>query len=1094
MVVNENNPKIWASLIAPNPDDVTYWVDLTADPHGNIIKFYDENDEKWYNLTSPTSDYAVYPYIGPNGNWFIENKDSGVRAQGDVPDATINGKRIADNPVLTKEDIELGNVANLAPEDYPVPDAVYGLIDGKVDETRTINGHTLDADVVITKGDVGLGNVENIAPADMPISTATSTALSGKVDATRNIVAGSGLTGGGNLTADRTINVVSATDGITINADNIQLATVDNLTSTSTTKALSANQGKLINDKNIAQDAALLERPIMIDPTGDVITPSMGSYSKDESDAKYVAKTQIVQTEGTSTTNVMSQKSVTDELAALETDLSVTTDKLTELEKEIYGANKEYKYISQGQRITIQYSDIGTSYNSVVKFKYIENVSLLEIWTSLGQMTITPVSGDVYSFKTPIADNITSFFIQGGEERFPSGSVITFLSDEKIQGLKDGVMNLSNKTHSLELKDTEQDSSIEKVNNIINDHNKKYLFVSDGTNKLIYYDEFDGVPSKLVSFEYDGVVSNLEIWSRTAAGLNQQYSITDDGNGKGHFTLTNNTQCIGISIRANGFPMGKTFTILGDATKGLVTKVDELESVEPRVKLWVESQGYVNKLKTINGLSLIGDGNIIIQGGSGGDGTTIINAADYGFLPTSSADENTTALQALLDGGNKTIIISVIGTYDLNATILIDSNTEIFCCKGVVLRKAAVYSHVFMNRGASARTWNENISLLGVHIDVNGQDNVPTYASALYGLRGHISFLCAKNIKIIDLTLGELTTNQYGVQVNSFENLIIDGAYIYGRKDGIHISDGDKFSIRNIDVQTQDDALCFNTSDWESSNCVDGTVSNGIVENAKLRGYRYNGTMQAGSTRFLVGRWVDWYSGMPIKRGDRVVSNGKVYRACNMDADGVEHISTIHPSIETYNSYQEDGVIKWKLMKDAVIYETHAENIRFVNCQFYNGDRLLEEVDTTDKWNRSLYPSVPISEYPAVKNIVFEGCYWDGGTFLTTSKNAYSNISFKGCHIKLDVSISDATAGISKKYLFENCEFAANKSVSIGSGCYGIFRDCDSNPIISIDSANGRISGNSPVSKLPLSPSKGDIVNHNGIIEGWNGSSWNTIL
>ena len=323
MVVNDNNPKIWASLIAPNPDDVAYWVDLTADPHGNIIKFYDNNDEQWYNLTSPTSEYATYPYIGPNGNWFIENRDSGIRAQGDVPDATINGKRIVDNPVLTKEDIGLGNVANLAPEDYPVPDAVYSLIDGKVDESRTINGHTLDADVVITKGDIGLGNVENIAPADMPISTATSTALSGKADVTRNIVAGSGLTGGGNLTTDRTINVVSATDGITVNADNIQLATVDSLTSTSTTRALSANQGKLLNDKNIAQDTALLERPIMIDPTGDVITPSMGSYSKDESDAKYVAKTQIVQTEGTSTTNVMSQKAVTDELTALETDLNL---------------------------------------------------------------------------------------------------------------------------------------------------------------------------------------------------------------------------------------------------------------------------------------------------------------------------------------------------------------------------------------------------------------------------------------------------------------------------------------------------------------------------------------------------------------------------------------------------------------------------------------------------------------------------------------------------------------------------------------------------------------------------------------------------
>ena len=143
MVVNDNNPKIWASLIAPNPDDVTYWVDLTADPHGNIIKFYDENDEKWYNLTSPTSDYAVYPYIGPNGNWFIENKDSGISASGEIPNATINGYLLSTNPVLNKYDIGLGNVANLAPEDYPIPDGVYDLVNGKVDDTRTINGYPL---------------------------------------------------------------------------------------------------------------------------------------------------------------------------------------------------------------------------------------------------------------------------------------------------------------------------------------------------------------------------------------------------------------------------------------------------------------------------------------------------------------------------------------------------------------------------------------------------------------------------------------------------------------------------------------------------------------------------------------------------------------------------------------------------------------------------------------------------------------------------------------------------------------------------------------------------------------------------------------
>ena len=206
MVVNDNNPKIWASLIAPNPDDVSYWVDLTADPHGNIIKFYDNNDEQWYNLTSPTSEYATYPYIGPNGNWFIENKDSGVSATGEMPNTTINGYLIASNPVLTKYDIGLGNVANLAPEDYPIQDGVYDLIANKVDVTRTVNGHELTDNVIVTKSDVGLANVENISPANMPISTADTTALAGRV----NIASGLDAPKASVVVSDTTLSVPPA--------------------------------------------------------------------------------------------------------------------------------------------------------------------------------------------------------------------------------------------------------------------------------------------------------------------------------------------------------------------------------------------------------------------------------------------------------------------------------------------------------------------------------------------------------------------------------------------------------------------------------------------------------------------------------------------------------------------------------------------------------------------------------------------------------------------------------------------------------------------------------------------------------------------
>ena len=47
--------------------------------------------------------------------------------------------------------------------------------------------------------------------------------VSGGVASTRQIIAGAGLTGGGNLTADRTLDVAAANSSITVNADSIQV-------------------------------------------------------------------------------------------------------------------------------------------------------------------------------------------------------------------------------------------------------------------------------------------------------------------------------------------------------------------------------------------------------------------------------------------------------------------------------------------------------------------------------------------------------------------------------------------------------------------------------------------------------------------------------------------------------------------------------------------------------------------------------------------------------------------------------------------------------------------------------------------------------
>lgn len=62
------------------------------------------------------------------------------------------------------------------------------------------------------------------------------------------ITAGTGLTGGGDLSSNKTINVVSADDGITVNTDNIKLNIVNDLVTTSTTRAVSATQAKALQD------------------------------------------------------------------------------------------------------------------------------------------------------------------------------------------------------------------------------------------------------------------------------------------------------------------------------------------------------------------------------------------------------------------------------------------------------------------------------------------------------------------------------------------------------------------------------------------------------------------------------------------------------------------------------------------------------------------------------------------------------------------------------------------------------------------------------------------------------------------------------
>lgn len=134
----------------------------------------------------------------PHGQYTTE-----AEAAAAAPVQSVAGR--TGDVVLTSADVNLALIPNIAPDDWPISDAVQAALDDKLDVGAQIpaadvtgldavindaiaaNGVTSvngqQGDVVLGKGDVNLGNVANLAPADMPLSAAATAALALKLDA-----------------------------------------------------------------------------------------------------------------------------------------------------------------------------------------------------------------------------------------------------------------------------------------------------------------------------------------------------------------------------------------------------------------------------------------------------------------------------------------------------------------------------------------------------------------------------------------------------------------------------------------------------------------------------------------------------------------------------------------------------------------------------------------------------------------------------------------------------------------------------------------------------------------------------------------------
>jgi hypothetical protein len=345
-------------------------------------------------------------------------------------------------------------------------------------------------------------------------------------------------------------------------------------------------------------------------------------------------------------------------------------------------------------------------------------------------------------------------------------------------------------------------------------------------------------------------------------------------------------------------------------------------------------------------------------------GCGFLEAADLGFSPEASGIENANALQRAVDQGG-TIGVSQPGTYRMARTVYVGSNTSLVFGNGVFLKKVdeeGPFSHVLLNKGALTKTHDQDITIDGLHIIVNGID-VCTFE--VYGLRGQVAFFYVKDLRIDRFRCLDLGKAQFAIHVCTFEDIIINDVIIKGDKDGIHLGRGKRFTICNGVFQTFDDAVALNAHDYSSANPELGWIEDGVVEKCHdLAGEKVIGFF----CRILAGGWTDWRSGMEVQQSDSVVSNGRIYRV-QAKPDGTVYTSTTQPTHEA-GSKVLDG-INWGMVQGDAPYTAGVRDVVFRDIFLEKpriGFRLSFE---NDDYCRSYYPgaTVPRQEQLTFDNI-----------------------------------------------------------------------------------------------------------------------------
>ena len=372
------------------------------------------------------------------------------------------------------------------------------------------------------------------------------------------------------------------------------------------------------------------------------------------------------------------------------------------------------------------------------------------------------------------------------------------------------------------------------------------------------------------------------------------------------------------------------------------------------------------------------------------------NPADFGFSPEAGAAANVAALQAALDGGGL-IVIDTPGVYDLNDTVLLDSDTRLVCAPGVVFRKVAPYCNVLTNRGALTKTYNENITLEGLEVSVNGQEANPVLVP---GLRAQLGFHYIKGLTLRDVRCLDGGPHQYLMYVVTWSHLRLENVRLAGDKDGIKLNNGHDAVIRDLDLTTYDDGLSLCGTDYASTLLEVGDVYN--VRYVNVTDHQYKSIF--GRTCLLyTGSWADYRNGNEYGSGDFCLHEGNLYQVVN--SGGFLAIASAPPT-HTEGTVTSAAGIPWRFVQPCDFYDTHVYNVSFENCLFGKSGNIVANFTVPDWYYRNKEgvhrPSYPGTEQnTSCRGITLSNCrlVGKGPQVLVNVMGNMKDVQISGCYV-----------------------------------------------------------------------------------------------